>query len=347
MDYLNGALNKKDRSVVVTQRFFDPAAIAYLEANGCSVHIVDLPQGQADNQLTRATLHGLLSGADGWIVGHAAVDHDLLAPLGRLQVVARRGVGHERIDLAAIRALGKVATIAVGGNDACVADHVLGMMLALGHRMRDAQSRMSGGDWTIVPGHDLYRKKVGIVGLGRIGRAVVQRLRGFEADIFVVTPSPARADGQENKIRYVDLETMLAECDYVSLHAPLTQATRLMIDAAAMRRMKPGAFLLNTARGGLVDDAALLAALQSGQIAGAGLDVFQSETDPALHEVTRALLALPNVVATPHSGASTHEGLERTNLIAARCVVAVLDGSSIPASCLVADGRPDTGAPHA
>jgi D-3-phosphoglycerate dehydrogenase len=112
-----------------------------------------------------------------------------------------------------------------------------------------------------------------------------------------------------------------------------------MIDAAAIKRMRPGAFLINTARGGLVSDRDLLAALQAGRLGGAGLDVFESESDPNLQPVTDALIARPDVVAAPHAGASTQEGLARTNMIAARCVVAVLDGHDPPPECVVADGR--------
>lgn len=327
------------RRVVVTQRFFDAAAIACLEAANCEVHIAALAPGQADGDLSPSQLHALLDGADGWIVGHARVDESLLRPLPRLQVIARRGVGHDRLDLDAIRALGKVATVAVGGNDACVADRVLGMMLALGHRLRETQGRMEGGDWTILPGTDLYAKKVGIVGLGRIGRGVVRRLAGFDAAIYACVPRPDPAFARQHGIRHVGLDELLEQCDYVTLHAPLTPATRHLVGAEALRRMRPDAFLINTARGGLVDDRALLAALEAERLAGAGLDVFESEAEPACADVTRALLARPDVVATPHSGASTREGLARTNMLAARCVLAVLDNSAPPPDCVVADGR--------
>ena len=336
-------MNGGKRRVVITQRFFDAAAIAYLEAAQCEVEIAELAPGQADSNLTPSQLHALLDGAAGWIVGHAVVNDSLLRPLPHLQVIARRGVGYERLDLDAIRALGKVATVAVGGNDACVADRVLAMMLALGHRLRESQERMEGGNWTILPGTDLYKKKVGIIGLGRIGRGVVRRLSGFDARVFASVPRPDLAYGDENDISYIGIEELLEQCDYVSLHAPLTPATRHLIDAAALRRMQPEAFLINTARGGLVDDRALLAALEAERLAGAGLDVFESESDPACHDVTRALLARSNVVATPHSGASTREGLARTNMLAARSVVAVLDGTAPPPDSVIADGRQQHG----
>lgn len=327
------------RRVVVTQRFFDDATIDYLRSHGCEVVIADLPAGQADGGLSQETLLAALDGADGWIVGHANVTHSLLQALPRLQVISRRGVGYERVDTAAVKALGRVATIAVGGNDACVADHALALMLGVGHRLRESQLQMNGGSWTIVLGTDLYQKTVGIVGLGRIGRGVVQRLKGFEARVLVYSPMRDEAYARSTGVEFVSLEQLLEQSDYLSLHAPLTTETGMLIDAAALARMKPTACLINTARGGLVDDRALLEALKLGRLAGAGLDVFLSESDPAYKPVTDELIAMPNVIASPHSGASTHEGLARTNLIAARNVMAVLEGLSPPAECVIADGR--------
>lgn len=327
------------RRVVVTQRFFDPAAVAVLEQNGCEVVIADLAPGQADGDLSQAALEAILAGAEGWIVGHARVTRALLTALPDLQVISRRGVGYERIDLEAVRDLGRVACIAAGGNDASVADHAVAMMLALGRRFRESQERMLAGDWSILMGGDLYRKTVGIIGLGRIGRSLVQRLKGFEAEILVHGGGRDADFAAANRLRHVDLPELLASSDYVSLHAPLTAEMRFLIDAEALALMKPTAFLINTARGGLVDDAALLAALREGRIAGAGLDTFMSESDPAYRPVSDALLALPNVVATPHAAASSREGLARTNLVAAMSVVEVLDGRTPPSACVVADGR--------
>lgn len=327
------------RKVVITQRFFDEASIDYLRSNRCEVEIVDLPPGRADGGLSHDELCALLDGASGWIVGHAHVTQKLLAALPELQIVSRRGVGFERVDLSAAKALGRVVTIAAGGNDASVADHTLGLMLAVARRLRESQRNMESGDWTILIGSDVFQKTIGLIGLGRIGKSVVKRLSGFDATILVHTPRPDAEYAASTGVTYVSLPELLERSDYVSVHAPLTEQTKYMIDAAALARMKPGAIVINTARGGLVEDAHLLAALQEGRLAGAGLDVFVSESDPAYKPVTEALLALPQVVATPHSGASSREGLDRTNMIASRCVVAVLDGGDPPAECVVADGR--------
>ena len=324
------------RKVVVTPPNFDGAALDYLRAHGCEPVLPAKPEAQHSDEDLRA----LLAGAQGWIIGPTPhVTPDLVAALPECRVFARRGVGYERLDTVAIRAAGRVAAIATGGNDASVADAAVGLMLAVGRRMREQQNAMLAGDWSIRVSTDLYRKTVGIIGMGRSGRALVQRLKGFEATLLGVTPHPNLAWGEAQGVAFTDLATLLRESDYVSIHAPLSAQTRHLIGAAELAAMKPGAILINTARGGLVDDRALLEALRSGHLGGAGLDVYEGEADPELKPVAQALLALPNVVGTPHSAASTKEGLARTNMIIARTVVAVLDGAEAPEGCVIADGR--------
>ncbi|TBU79329.1 hydroxyacid dehydrogenase [Pseudomonas daroniae] len=324
----------KRKSVVITPKFIDDSTIRFLEAHDCEVVVAEFADGRTDANATEEELISLLAHADAWIVGHARVTLSLLQSLPRLKVLARRGVGYERIDLDAAVDAGKFVTIAAGGNEESVADHTLALMLAVAHRLRESQQQLLDGPGSILIGHDLYAKTVGIVGLGRIARQVIKRLRAFDTTILVATPQPAIADAG---IEYVDLETLLQRSDFVSVHAPLKPDNRHLIDARRLTLMKSSAFLINTARGGLVDDRALLAALKEGRLAGAGLDVFESESDPGLAEVTKELVRLPNVVATPHSGASTHEALQRTNAIAASCVVALLAGTQPPRGCLVAE----------
>lgn len=327
------------RRVVVTQRFFDDATTEYLRSNDCEVVVVDLPPGKADGDASPETLRQWLAGASGWIVGHARVTRELLESLPDLQIISRRGVGYERVDVDAVRSLGRVATIAAGGNDATVADQTIGLMLALGRRFREGQENLGKGSWAIPLGTDLYRKTVGVVGLGRIGRSVVKRLAAFECRILVHAPRRDPAFAGVADLEYADLPTVLAQSDYLTLHAPLTPETRFLVREQTIRTMKPTAFVINTGRGGLVEDRDLLAALKEKRLAGAGLDVFMSESDPTYQDVTRELVSLPNVVAQPHSGASTREGLDRTNRVAAECVVAVLNGQDPPEQCVVADGR--------
>lgn len=332
-------MSKPPRKVVVTQKFFDDAAIAFLQDRNIEVVIAKLPEGKGEGDLEVGDIRVLLAGAGGWIVGHARITREVFQALPDLAVISRRGVGYEKVDIQAARDLGRVVAIAAGGNDASVADQVIGMMISIGRRFREAQRAMNAGNWTILVGTELYRKKVGIVGFGRIGRSLAQRLSGFEAEILVCAPRLAQEDIERFGLRQVGFETLLEEADYISVHAPLTPETRHMFNAETFRKMKTSAVLINTARGGLVDDQALLAALENGEILGAGLDVYESESEPSKQHVTDALIARHDIVAAPHAGASTQEALARTNMIAALCAAEVIDGGTPPAACLVVDGR--------
>ncbi len=331
-------MTANDRNVLVTIRFFDGEAMAVLKDAGCNV-VVHEPQGQNDGTFTSAQILEMLRGMQGWVVGHAWATREVLEGSPSLKVIARRGVGYERVDVEAAKRLGKVVTIAAGGNAPSVADQTVGMMLGVGRRFREMQSCMATGDWSILVGTELYRRTVGLIGFGRIARHVARRLAGFEANVLVYAPRPDKEAAAEYGVRFVDLPTLLRESDYVSLHAPLTDATRHIIDAQALAAMKPGAILINTARGGLVDEAALLETLRGKRILGAALDVFEGESDPALRPLVDELVKLPNCIATPHSAASTNEALGRSNVLSARSVVAVLDGGMPVADGIVVDGR--------
>ena len=324
------------RRVLVTPPNFDAEAAAFLRAHNCEI----VQPEKTEAALGDVELLALVSTAQGWIIGpQARVTRALMVAAPSCRVFSRRGVGYERVDVGAVRELGRVATIATGGNEASVADLAIGLMLGVGRRMREQQLAMLAGDWSIRVSTDLYGKTVGIVGLGRAGRALVQRLRGFDAKILATAPRPDVEFCAQENVTIVDLPMLLGASDYVSLHAPLTAGTRHMIGAAELALMQPSAILINTGRGGLVDDAALLTSLRAGRIAGAGLDVYEGETDASLKTIAQELLALPNVIGTPHAAASTREGLARTNLIAARNVVWALDGGALPPDCVVADGR--------
>jgi D-3-phosphoglycerate dehydrogenase len=327
------------RRVIVTTRSFDDSAVAHLRENGCVVEHITFPPGVSDGGLTVDQLTDLLQGADGWIVGHAIVSAELLSRLPDLKIVARGGVGYERVDVEAARKAGVVVTIAAGGNDASVADHTLGLMLSVLRRLRETQLAMEKGDWRILINSDLSQKTVGIIGLGRVGKSVVQRLKGFGCRVLVNSRTPDRDYARANGVSFVDMETLLRESDIVSIHAPLTPETWFILNADSFVAMKSSAILINVGRGGLVDDRELLDALVEKEIAGAGLDVFVSESNPDFKETTQKLISLPNVVASPHSAASSIEGLARTAMLAAGAVVSVLDGKDPHPSLVVADGR--------
>ncbi len=336
-------MSAQRRSVLFSQRFPDEAMAAFLKEKDIELIVAELPAGKSDADLDHDDLVARLDGVDGWIVGHVRIDRNLLEAIPSVKVIARRGVGYERIDLDSAKRLGKVVTIGRGGNEETVADHTVGLMLAVGRRIAESHNAMRAGRWAILTGTDLFRKTVGLVGFGPIAQNVARRLKGFDARILVHTRSHDAALRQRFGVEFVDLPRLLSESDYVSLHAPGTPATKYMFDATVFARMKRGAFLINTGRASLIDEPALLDALKSETIAGAALDVLSAETDPARRALADQLLAMPNVVVTPHAAASTNEALARTNLIAARTIADVLDGRDPPAECVVADGRPGKG----
>jgi D-3-phosphoglycerate dehydrogenase / 2-oxoglutarate reductase len=328
------------RTVLVTATFFDDAALAFLKANNCNVVLSGLPPSTPDTSLTKKRVFELLRDVDAWIVATAPVTREMLDTFPKLRVIAKRGVGYDQVDVAAAEELGRVVTFAPGGNGPSVADHAIALMLAVGKRLCEFQELMRAGDWSVQPVTELYRKTVGLIGLGRIGRGVAQRLKGFETTILAYDEKPDVDYAKAYGIRFVDLPHLFRESDYISLHLPLTPASRNLISEASLAAMKDTAILVNTARGGLVDETALLHALRIGKIAGAGLDVFLGEQETACRPVAHELMSLPNVVVTPHVAGASREGLARGNLLAAQGIVAVLDGGTPAVECLVVDGRP-------
>jgi D-3-phosphoglycerate dehydrogenase len=332
-------LTPTSRTVLVTSTFFDEAASAFLKAHNCKVVLSGLGPGVPDTSLSNERVFELLRGANGWIVATAPVTRQMMESFPELLVIAKRGVGYDQVDVAAARELGRVVTFAPGGNGPSVGDHTIALMLAVAKRLCEFQERMRAGDWSVQPVSELYRKTVGLVGLGRIGRGVAQRLNGFEATILAYDEIPDQVYASAHGIRFVDFPYLLGESDYISLHLPLTPASRHLIDERALASMKETAILINTARGGLIDEAALLKALRAGKLGGAGLDVFWGEQEPSGRTVAEELMRLPNVVVTPHVAGASREGLARGNMLAAQGIVAVLDGGMPAAECLVTDGR--------
>ncbi|KQT11245.1 phosphoglycerate dehydrogenase [Ramlibacter sp. Leaf400] len=327
------------REVLVTARFFDAQAMDALRARGFEIHTGGVAFDAVDSMIT-GDMHAALERCSAWIMGIPPVTRALLERYPHLRALARRGVGYDTIDAQAVKDLGRLLTITPGANEPTVADHTVGLMLAVGKRFFESHRRMQAGTRAVVVGNELFGKTVGLVGFGRIARLVARRLRGFDVRLIAHDPYADEPTAREAGVELASLQDVLALSDYLSLHAPLTDGTHHLVNPSTLAAMKPGAILVNTARGELVDDAALLAALKSGKLAGAGLDVLGSERDPSLESVTRELLALPNVVCTQHTGGSSHEGLARANMLAARCVISALDDATpLPPGCVVADGR--------
>jgi D-3-phosphoglycerate dehydrogenase len=326
-------------TVLVTIRFFDDAAVARLQARGHHViRAADIAYDELDTAITPGIEHALAT-SQAWILGTAPVTHALLERFPHLQVIARRGVGYDNIDVSAVKAHGRLLTNTPGGGEPAVADHALALMLTVAKRVAESHQRMQRGDWNAIVGTEMYGKTVGLIGLGRIGRMVAKRLQGFDANILVFDPFLEPAAARDAGVTACSLEEVLKQSDFISLHAPLTPDTRQLINAHTLALMKREVILVNTSRGELIDEVALLSALQSGALGGAGLDVFLGEKDRSARAIAEQLLALPNVVGTPHTAASTRDSLNRANFTAADCVAAALEGQAVPPHCIVADGR--------
>ena len=297
----------------------DVPELASLVADGHDLVLLDPLSVNKEKTLIAACV-----GATGFIASHTQpFTRRVLEALPDLRVVSRTGVGYDSIDVDAATDCGVAVCTTPGTNQHSVADLALGLILACAREIPQGDAHVRAGQWSTASiGAELLDSTVGVVGTGLIGREVVKRLSGFGVKILaydvVQTPELVERWG----VRYVPLDTLLAESDFVTLHAPLTSNTRGLIGATALQRMRPTAWLINTARGPLVDEAALAAALRSGQIAGAALDVFEVEPLPA----DSPLRGLPNVIFSPHRGGSTFQSRSRMLEMAAENVALILRG---------------------
>lgn len=256
------------------------------------------------------------------------IDAEVFDAAGReLRIVANYAVGYDNIDLAAARKRGIHVTNTPDVLNSSVAEHAIALMLAIAHRLVEADGFTRAGKYTgwkplLLLGTCLHNKTLGIIGLGRIGYEVARRMKdGFDMKLLYHDAFRNKKLEQELGIRYVPLAALLRQSDFVSLHVPLLPATRHMIAAPQLRSMKKTAYLINTSRGPVVDEKALLQALQKRIIAGAALDVFEHEP-----QLTPGLLRLANVILTPHIASATKEAREGMSALAARNIIAVLSG---------------------
>lgn len=273
----------------------EPGGISLLEQAGMEMRFASLPATTAPGDLIRH-----LRGCAAVLASSQPFTDEVFQGAPDLRIVARMGVGYDAVDVDAATRHGVLVTTTPGTLEWAVADHTFGLILALAHHIALDDRASRRGAWRPLWGVDVWRKTLGLVGLGRIGRMVAQRARGFEMRILAHEPAPDPDVVREYGIALVSLEELLRESDFVSLHVPLTHETRNLIDAARLAMMRPGAYLINTARGGLVDEDALYTALSGGALGGAGLDVRRTEPP----EDTR-FSTLDNVVLTPHDAGMT------------------------------------------
>lgn len=274
--------------------------------------------------LSSEALRELLVGVDGFIAGLDVIDAAALAAADELRVIARYGVGVSNVDLEAARARNIVVTNTPGANAKSVAELTIALMLDLLRQVLDAANDTRQGGWMRTNGASLEGRTVGLIGLGAIGREVARRLQGFDCALLAHDVTFDAAFAAQQRITMLPLDDLLAQSDIVSLHVPALDTTRGMVSAAFLAKMKPGSYLINTARGELIDEDALLAALQSGHVRGAALDAFQTEPPGKDHP----LLRLPQVIATPHMGAHTDGATRAMGRMALADCLAVLRGEA-------------------
>lgn len=275
-----------------------------------------------NNTLNEAQLRRYLPEADAMLAGGETLSASLLALAPRLRVIARTGVGYDAVDLPTANAQRIAVTITPGTNHGSVAEQTFALLLALSREVIQNDRTLRDGGWSRTLVRPLRGSTFGILGLGRIGRAVATRALAFEMTVIAHDDQPPGAFEQAHGIERVPFAEVLARSDILSLHLPLTPETRGLLRRETLAMMKPGALLLNTARGGLVVEQDLHDALVSGHLAGAGLDVLQNEPPMPDHP----LLGLPNVVFSPHIGGIDAKAMAEMALMAADSIVALYQG---------------------
>jgi D-3-phosphoglycerate dehydrogenase / 2-oxoglutarate reductase len=290
---------------------------------------LDVLKGAADltftapGQMSRADLIAALPLADGLIIRSASkVDAEVLAAADKLKIIARAGVGVDNVDIPEATRRGIVVVNTPDGNTISTAEHTFGLMLALARHIPQGHMSMREGKWDrkSFMGVELRGKTLGVVGFGRIGRAVAKRAIAFEMRVIAFDPYITADVGADLGVEMVSLDDLFARADFITLHALLTPETRDMINRETLAKMKKGVRIIDAARGALIDEVALAEAIKSGQVAGAGLDVFAEEPP----KPDNPLVGLPGVVHTPHLAASTEDAQIVVAVDAAQLVVDAL-----------------------
>jgi len=283
----------------------------------------------APGVMERSALVEAVGAADALIIrSGVTADAELMAKAPQLKAIARAGVGVDNVDLAAATAHGIVVMNTPGGNTISTAEHSFGLMLALSRHIAPGHLSLAAGRWErkAYTGVELKGKTLGIIGLGRIGQAIAVRAQAFEMDVIAHDPYLPPAVAEAIDVPLLALDAVYARSDYLTLHAMVTDETRGMINRDTIAQMKEGVRIINAARGALINSADLAEALRSGKVAGAALDVYETEPPPADHP----LIGLPNVLHTPHLAASTSDAQVTVAVEAAQLIVDfLLEGTAV------------------
>ncbi len=299
-----------------------PEGIAHLTERGFQVD-------QVSSKLERETLLARLGDYEGIVTrSSTAVTPEFLGRARRLRILGRAGVGVDNIDVDACSRQGVVVVNAPYGNVVSAAEHTVGMLLALVRKIPTAHEALRRLEWDRgIYGSELFRKTAGVLGLGKVGSRVAARLRAFDMEVLVYDPYIPEGRARDLGVRLTDLESVLSRADVLTVHVPLTDETENMIAARELAVTKPGVRVVNCARGGIVNEADLLAALDAGHVSGAAIDVWTEE--PPVSPVVKRLIQHPRVVVTPHLGANTQEAQVNVSVDVARQLVAFRDGELV------------------
>ncbi len=263
----------------------------------------------------------LIRDIDGIIIGIDELSAEIIEGADALKVISKYGIGLDNIDINTATNKKIIVTSTPTANVDAVADLAFGLILSLARRIPEADKKTKSGKWEKIIGKSVWEKTLGVIGLGKISRQVVKRAIGFEMNILAFDIVKDKKFVQKYGIKYVNLEKLLRKSDYITIHIPLNDATRGMISYEELEKMKKNAFLINTSRGGIVDEEALYDALRNNKLRGAALDVYNNEP---LRE--SPLKELDNVIMTPHIGAYTEEAIENMSIQAAQNLIDVLEG---------------------
>jgi D-3-phosphoglycerate dehydrogenase / 2-oxoglutarate reductase len=276
--------------------------------------------------LTEARMLELAGEFDGFLCGDDELTKAVLEKSRpRLTVISKYGIGLDKIDLGAAQELGIPVLFTPGVNHTTVAEHTFCLLLAMVRHLVPSANATRAGQWKRMTGNELWRKRVGIIGLGRIGQEMIKRCRGFDMEVHAFGNYwPAEFAAEYGVVRHRSLEAMLPQVDILSLHTMLSHETRHLIDADKLGRLPEGAWLVNTSRGELVDGEAVLAALDSGRLAGYATDVMEHEPPPSDHP----LLSHEKTLVTPHIGSRTYESVPRQAMRATRNLINFFNGDS-------------------
>jgi len=280
--------------------------------------------------LSREELHQAIGDYDAIITRSGTqVDRPLLEHASKLKIVARAGVGIDNVDVPAASERGIIVVNAPFGNTNSAAEHTLAILLSLCRNVPAANASLKSGEWKRAPftGYELKDKTLGVIGLGKVGGRVARRARAFEMEVLVYDPYISEKRASDHGTRLVGLDELVKNADVITVHTPLNDETRDMITAEHFAQMKDGVIIVNCARGGIINEEAMVAALESGKVKGAAFDVYSAE--PPASEVLKKLIGHPRMVVTPHLGANTFEAQENVAVDVSREIVNYLDGRPV------------------